>query len=663
MHHPLECKSDITANKCQINNVITVDTSFKEHREQRNGRSASRFVSNKRQASQLELKKTPLGSQQHIQMSRQKRQASQLELKKNPLGSQRHIQQSRQKRQSPQLGLKNKEDGEIHSSHRESNPLFKMRKKKMTQEEQDKLENEIKKSQRRFVFFHTIAENIFFVGTVAFMIALNSITLGVYTNLNTTNEILETFFIIFFTVEVIIKLLAYKTAVFWSSFWNIFDFILAVVCIADLVAQSFGDAEGFSVARIFRMARIARLLKLMRVFKPLQDLILGLRNSFVRILWVTLMLSVIIYATSIFLVIYVGHESELWKEAGTERLISAWFGTVELSFLTLFQIMTLESWSMGIVRPIMEVKPEASIIFLLFICLTTFAFLNIITGIVVDSTMKACEEGLTKLKQRQQVLPILNRALESMDTDKNGELSLQELNEALGNEKVRKYIRFLGVHPEDVPRLFDTFDSDRSGSVDYHEFIDEFLTLTDSAKKKDIALLRANLQHLKTAINDHVDKLQERKEQYFASGKNRTKLINAKNVNEKNNSVTNILKSRGIICHNPIQEMQVNHGYDTEPRISIENNTSEYDEKLESKEVRKKKKESVFKDWEWREEVDKRLSEYEMRLKSIDETLKTKTPNVLAKLQLVLNRHHNMNEILAKQRKKQKILREAVMSP
>lgn len=67
-----------------------------------------------------------------------------------------------------------------------------------------------------------------------------------------------------------------------------------------------------------------------------------------------------------------------------------WFGTIGESFYTLFQVMTLESWSMGIVRPVMEAYPYAWIFFVLFILLTTFAVLNLFIAIVVDS-MSAVE--------------------------------------------------------------------------------------------------------------------------------------------------------------------------------------------------------------------------------------------------------------------------------
>ena len=64
-----------------------------------------------------------------------------------------------------------------------------------------------------------------------------------------------------------------------------------------------------------------------------------------------------------------------------------WFGSIGKSLFTLFQIMTLESWSMGIVRPVMEAHPKAWAFFVPFIILATFTILNLFIGIIV-STMQ-----------------------------------------------------------------------------------------------------------------------------------------------------------------------------------------------------------------------------------------------------------------------------------
>ena len=64
---------------------------------------------------------------------------------------------------------------------------------------------------------------------------------------------------------------------------------------------------------------------------------------------------------------------------------SEWFGTVGASAYSLFQIMTLESWSMGIVRPVMEVYPWAWLVFVSFIVLSSFTVLNLFIAIIIDS--------------------------------------------------------------------------------------------------------------------------------------------------------------------------------------------------------------------------------------------------------------------------------------
>ena len=66
-----------------------------------------------------------------------------------------------------------------------------------------------------------------------------------------------------------------------------------------------------------------------------------------------------------------------------------WFGSLGASAYTLFQIRTLESWSMGIVRPVMEIYPYAWAFFLPFILVTTFAVVNLLVGLVVNSMQDA----------------------------------------------------------------------------------------------------------------------------------------------------------------------------------------------------------------------------------------------------------------------------------
>ena len=69
-----------------------------------------------------------------------------------------------------------------------------------------------------------------------------------------------------------------------------------------------------------------------------------------------------------------------------------WFGDIGRSLYTLFQIMTLESWSMGIARPVMEQFPYAWIFFILFILVATFTMLNLFIAIIVNAMQSFNDE-------------------------------------------------------------------------------------------------------------------------------------------------------------------------------------------------------------------------------------------------------------------------------
>jgi len=62
-----------------------------------------------------------------------------------------------------------------------------------------------------------------------------------------------------------------------------------------------------------------------------------------------------------------------------------WFGSIGASMYSLFQVMTLESWSMGIVRPVMEAFPYAWIFFVSYILISTFTMLNLFIAVVVNA--------------------------------------------------------------------------------------------------------------------------------------------------------------------------------------------------------------------------------------------------------------------------------------
>jgi voltage-gated sodium channel len=173
-----------------------------------------------------------------------------------------------------------------------------------------------------------------------------------------------------FTVEIALKLAAFGFR-FFRSGWNVFDFLIVGISLVP-------GAQTFSVLRALRVLRLLRVISVApRLRRVVEGFIIALPG----------MGSVFLLMAIIF---YIGAVMATKLFAGS---FPDWFGDLGRSAYTLFQIMTLESWSMGIVRPVMEVYPYAWAFFVPFIMVTTFAVVNLLVGLVVNSMQEVADEG------------------------------------------------------------------------------------------------------------------------------------------------------------------------------------------------------------------------------------------------------------------------------
>ena len=194
-----------------------------------------------------------------------------------------------------------------------------------------------------------------------------------------------------FTVELAMKLIAWGPR-FFRDGWNWFD--------AVIVAVSYIPAgAGLSVLRAMRILRVLRVVsvtpRLRRVVEGLFAALPGMASVFV-------LMGLIFYVASVM-------ATKLFGASFPD-----WFGSLGASAYSLFQIMTLESWSMGIVRPVMEVHPFAWLFFVPFILITTFAVVNLVVGLIVNSMQDAhaVEENAATAGYRDEVLERL-KAIEA----------------------------------------------------------------------------------------------------------------------------------------------------------------------------------------------------------------------------------------------------------
>lgn len=208
------------------------------------------------------------------------------------------------------------------------------------------------------------------------LILLNALTLGLETSATLMERFgplirtLDLLILAAFTVEVGLKHYAFGRG-FWRDPWNIFDF--AVVAVA-LVPSS----GPIAVLRVLRLLRLVRMVPKLRVIvEALLHAVPGIVSTFGLLALVFYVFAII--ATSLF------GESH-----------PQWFGTLGASLYSLFQVMTLESWSMGIARPVMEVHPWAWAFFVPFILVSTFTVLNLFIAIMVDAMQSIEQQNLAE---------------------------------------------------------------------------------------------------------------------------------------------------------------------------------------------------------------------------------------------------------------------------
>ncbi|MDT8327405.1 MAG: ion transporter [Roseovarius sp.] len=170
-----------------------------------------------------------------------------------------------------------------------------------------------------------------------------------------------------FVVEIAAKLFARGVAGFFSRGWNIFDFVIVGISLVPAT-------QGLSVLRALR---ILRLLRVVSVAPSLRRVVEGLVNALPGMGSVFLLMGMLFYIGSVM-------ATKLFGAAFPD-----WFGDLGRSAYSLFQIMTLESWSMGIVRPVMVEFPYAWAFFVPFIMVTTFAVVNLLVGLIVNSMQDA----------------------------------------------------------------------------------------------------------------------------------------------------------------------------------------------------------------------------------------------------------------------------------
>jgi voltage-gated sodium channel len=244
------------------------------------------------------------------------------------------------------------------------------------------------------------------------VIVINAITLGLETSqavMAVAGPVLNTIdhaALLIFTLELGLRMWSYRTR-FFADGWNLFDLI--IVAVSWLPA-----AGGFSVLRALRILRVLRLLS---VVPQMRSVIGALFRALPGMGSIAAVLLLVFYVAAVLATKLFGPE------------FPEWFGSVGASMFSLFQVMTLESWSMGMARPIMESYPMAWAFFVPFVIVTSFTVLNLFIALIVNSMQMVHQQDRREAIEAQEIAHDEREQL--MDMVRELRFEVQRLSRAL----------------------------------------------------------------------------------------------------------------------------------------------------------------------------------------------------------------------------------------
>ena len=200
------------------------------------------------------------------------------------------------------------------------------------------------------------------------VILFNAVILGLETDRGIMEthgfllKVLDKLCLTVFLFELSCKILAFR-GLFWRNGWNVFDFVVVAIALA----------PGTGVWSVLRSLRVLRVLRLLTVVPQLRRVVAAFLHAIPGLSGVIAVMGIFFFTAGVLATNLFGENYPVW------------FGSLGRSLYSLFQIMTLESWSMGIVRPVMGTYPWAWAFFIPFIIIATFTILNLFIGIIVST--------------------------------------------------------------------------------------------------------------------------------------------------------------------------------------------------------------------------------------------------------------------------------------
>ncbi|XP_050174879.1 voltage-dependent T-type calcium channel subunit alpha-1G isoform X6 [Myiozetetes cayanensis] len=300
-----------------------------------------------------------------------------------------------------------------------------------------------KSASRVLAFWHVVCETFrkivdskYFGRGIMVAILINTLSMGIEYHeqpeeLTNALEISNIVFTSLFALEMLLKVLVYGPFGYIKNPYNIFDGIIVVISVWEIVGQQGG---GLSVLRTFRLMRV---LKLVRFMPALQRQLVVLMKTMDNVATFCMLLMLFIFIFSILGMHLFGCKFASERDGDTlpDRKN---FDSLLWAIVTVFQILTQEDWNKVLYNGMASTSSWAALYFIALMTFGNYVLFNLLVAILVEGFQT--EKG--KLGVQEQG--------DASKSDSEGDLFPHSLEEEGGLKKnlSNPALMALSDHPE-----------------------------------------------------------------------------------------------------------------------------------------------------------------------------------------------------------------------
>eukprot|EP00434_Breviolum_minutum_P032179 symbB.v1.2.028460.t1/scaffold3020.1/size65267/3 len=189
--------------------------------------------------------------------------------------------------------------------------------------------------------------------------------------------------------------------------------------------------------------------------------------------------------------------------------LTKFWASVGDSMLTLYLSITGGlSWEEAL-RPLQKVNPLAVISLLVYITITIFAVLNVVTGVFCNTAIESARAHkdiaiMKQMHKHEAQVQSLREIFNEIDNGHTSVVSLKQLKEALQSKKLASFMHSMDISTQDIWTLFMVIDANGDGQVTLDEFVFGCMQLQGPAK----GLQMARMSYENTMMREEIKRLQ-----------------------------------------------------------------------------------------------------------------------------------------------------------